>query len=149
MVALPLGPSPNFSCKIRDMGFLSQAGDFTSTSLISKSTTPSGLHIPSTEALQTKFSACMKLVDSLSAQNLLFFLLSCVEEFLSSCHNRMPLQFGPQCVCCLPDRRDVSFPGNGCARFSLSVRSDGPESFGQGHSCQREASYSFSSPHGP
>lgn len=58
-------------------------GEFAFAALLSKTMTFSRLCTSSIEFIQTRFLACRKLVDLLSAKNLFLFLQSCV-EFQSS-----------------------------------------------------------------
>lgn len=84
LASCPSGPSSNFSCRVHDTGSLSKAEERAYASLLSITATPSGFRTPFTEALWTEFLACRKQADLLSAQNLLYFLQSCAEEYKSS-----------------------------------------------------------------
>lgn len=141
LAALASIPCPSFSSRIQDTGCLSQAGDFTSALLLSKTATPAGLCTTSPEAVQTEFSAHRKLVR----------LTYCLPRTTSSsfshaqrsfshpCCRRMSLLFGPQCSCCSQARLWCFIPW-------LWIDQSQPASCKQGKVGDHFVSYSFSSP---
>lgn len=79
--SFPLVPSPNVSCRLSTVGIISQVGKFASASSLSKAAMPPSLKAQSSESIKGDYSACCRVADITSVQNLLLFLLDLAVAF--------------------------------------------------------------------